>query len=50
MLRPAPAAVGAVAVVAALLALAPLASLVVLAFADTGDLWAHLARYVLPSR
>jgi len=46
--RPAPTAIGAVAVVAALLAIAPLASLVVLAVANTGDLWAHLARYVLP--
>jgi iron(III) transport system permease protein len=43
-----PAAVGAVAVVAALLAIAPLASLIVIAFANTGDLWGHLARYVLP--
>jgi len=47
-LRPTRAAIGAVAIVAALLALAPLASLIVLAFADTGDLWIHLARYVLP--
>jgi iron(III) transport system permease protein len=46
--RPDPTAIGAVAVGVALLAIAPLASLVVLAGADTGDLWAHLARYVLP--
>ena len=42
------AAIGAVAVAAAALAVAPLASLIVLAFGDTGDLWAHLARYVIP--
>ena len=30
------------------LAVAPLASLILLAFGDTGDLWAHLARYVIP--
>jgi iron(III) transport system permease protein len=47
-LRPARAAIASVAVLAALLALAPLASLIALAFADTGDLWIHLARYVLP--
>jgi iron(III) transport system permease protein len=47
-LRPARAAIASVAVLAALLALAPLASLIALAFADTGDLWSHLARYVLP--
>ncbi len=46
--RAAPAAVGAFAIAAAVLVLAPLASLVVLAFANTGDLWAHLARYVIP--
>src|SRR5436189_6358765 len=39
---------GAVAVLAALLALAPIVSLVIIAIADTGDLWSHLARYVLP--
>jgi iron(III) transport system permease protein len=43
-----PAAVGAVAVGTALLAIAPLLSLIVIAFADTGDLWTHLAHYVLP--
>jgi iron(III) transport system permease protein len=37
------------AVAAALLAVAPLASLVVLAFGETGDLWPHLARYVVPA-
>jgi iron(III) transport system permease protein len=41
-------ALGGVAVVAALLAIAPIASLIVLAFGDTGDLWSHLARYVIP--
>src|SRR5262245_64803121 len=46
--RPMP-AVGAVAVGAALLALLPLASLIVIAFGETGDLWAHLARYVIPT-
>ena len=30
------------------MAVAPLLSLVVLAFGDTGDLWVHLARYVIP--
>ena len=40
--------IGAVAVAAGLLAIAPIASLVVLAMADTGELWAHLARYVIP--
>ena len=43
------AAVGAVAVGAALLALLPLLSLIVIAFGETGDLWAHLARYVIPT-
>ena len=47
-LRPARAAIASVAILAALLALAPIASLIALAFADTGDLWSHLARYVLP--
>src|SRR5262245_19600890 len=46
---PVPAAIGAVAVVAALVAVAPLVSLIVLAFADTGELWAHLVRYVMPA-
>jgi iron(III) transport system permease protein len=41
-------AIGAIAVAAAALAVAPLVSLIVLAFGDTGDLWAHLARYVIP--
>jgi iron(III) transport system permease protein len=41
-------AIGSVAVAAAALAVAPLLSLGVLAFGDTGDLWAHLARYVIP--
>src|SRR5262245_8156119 len=38
-----------VAMAAGLLAMAPLASLVALAFDDTGDLWPHLARYVIPA-
>jgi iron(III) transport system permease protein len=42
-------AVGAIAVTAGLLAIAPLVSLVVLAFGETGDLWGHLARYVIPA-
>jgi iron(III) transport system permease protein len=42
------AAIGAIAVAAAALAVAPLLSLIVLAFGDSGDLWAHLARYVVP--
>jgi iron(III) transport system permease protein len=44
-----PAWVGGFAVLAGLLAIAPLASLVVLAFGDSGDIWPHLARYVLPT-
>src|SRR5882724_5843096 len=40
---------GGMAVAAGLLATAPLASLIVLAFGETGDLWAHLARYVIPA-
>ena len=39
---------GAAAVIAALLALTPLASLIAISFAETGELWAHLARYVIP--
>src|SRR2546427_11788971 len=42
-------AYGGVAVAAGFLALAPLASLIVLAFGETGDLWPHLARYVIPA-
>ena len=41
-------AVTALAAVAALLAIAPLGSLVVLAFGETGDLWPHLTRHVVP--
>jgi iron(III) transport system permease protein len=41
-------ALGGLAVVAALLAVAPIVSLIVLAFGDTGDLWSHLVRYVIP--
>ena len=37
------------AVTAGLAAIAPLASLIVLAFGETGDLWIHLARYVIPA-
>src|SRR5262245_66361518 len=40
---------GAMAVAAALLATAPLAGLIVLAFGETGDLWSHLTRYVIPT-
>ena len=40
---------GGMAVAAGLLATAPLASLIVLAFGETGDLWPHLARYVIPA-
>jgi iron(III) transport system permease protein len=46
--RAGPAAVGVIAVAAALLALAPFAGLIFVAFDDTGEIWAHLARYVLP--
>src|SRR5499427_8655692 len=42
-------AFGAMAVAAGLVAITPLASLIVLAFGETGDLWAHLARYVIPA-
>jgi len=42
-------AFGGMAVAAGLLAIAPLASLIVLAFGETGDLWTHLARYVIPA-
>ena len=41
-------AAGAIAVGVAALALAPLVTLVVTAFGETGDLWQHLIRYVLP--
>jgi iron(III) transport system permease protein len=40
---------GAIAVAAALLALLPLLSLIVIAFGETGNLWDHLARYVIPA-
>src|SRR5262245_1556590 len=39
-------AFGAMAVAAGLVAIAPLASLII---GETGDLWAHLARYVIPA-
>jgi iron(III) transport system permease protein len=39
---------GATAVFTAILAATPIASLIVIAFADTGDLWSHLVRHVLP--
>jgi iron(III) transport system permease protein len=39
----------AIAVAAALLALLPLLSLVVIAFGETGDLWDHLIRHVIPA-
>src|SRR5262245_3039686 len=41
--------VGAIAVGAAFIAIAPLASLAVLAFGETGDIWLHLIRYVIPT-
>jgi iron(III) transport system permease protein len=41
-------AAGAIALVAALLAISPLVSLIVIAFGETGDLWSHLARHVVP--
>jgi iron(III) transport system permease protein len=41
-------AIGAVAVGAGLLAVAPIASLAVIAVGQTGELWEHLARYVIP--
>ncbi len=44
-----PAWVGSAAVLAALLVLAPMVSLLVLAAGDSGDIWPHLARYVLPN-
>src|SRR6266852_5744597 len=44
-----PAAVGTIAVTAGVLAIAPLISLVVMVFGETGDLWAHLARHVVPT-
>jgi iron(III) transport system permease protein len=48
-LRLASAAVGGIAFVAALLAVAPLVSLVVIALGDSGDIWLHLVRYVVPA-
>ncbi len=42
-------AVGGIAIAAGLLAVAPLVSLIVLAFGDTGDLWSHLTRHVIPA-
>src|SRR6266566_6314139 len=42
-------AFGGMVVAAGLEAIAPLASLIVLAFGETGDLWTHLARYVIPA-
>ena len=42
-------AFGAMAVATGLVAIAPLASLIILAFGETGDLWAHFARYVIPA-
>ena len=41
-------AAGAIAVGTALLALTPLASLAVIALGQTGDIWLHLVRYVVP--
>src|SRR5262249_50001570 len=44
-----PPAFGGMAMASGLVAIAPLASLIILAFGETGDLWAHLARYVIPA-
>jgi iron(III) transport system permease protein len=41
-------AAAAIPLAVGLLALAPFINLVVIAFGDSGDIWAHLARYVLP--
>src|SRR6185436_14772688 len=41
-------AISSVAVAAAVLAVAPLVGLVFVALGDTGELWLHLARYVIP--
>ncbi len=41
-------AVGAIPLAVGLLALAPFVSLAVIALGDSGDIWGHLARYVLP--
>ncbi len=46
--RLASAAFGGIAVVAALLAIAPLVSLIIVALGDSGDVWLHLLRYVIP--
>ena len=46
--RAGPAAVGVIAVAAALLALAPLVGLLSVALGETGDIWAHLVRHVVP--
>jgi iron(III) transport system permease protein len=42
------AAVGGIACVTTLLVLAPLVSLVMIALGDSGDVWLHLVRYVVP--
>src|SRR5262245_32496149 len=47
--RAGPAAVAAVAVAAVVLALAPLIGLLFVALGETGDIWSHLARYVIPA-
>jgi len=47
--RPGPPVAGAAALAAALLALMPLLGLVAIAFGETGDLWSHLARHVIPA-
>jgi iron(III) transport system permease protein len=46
--RVAPVAFGAVAVASSLLAIAPLVSLASIALGESAEIWAHLARYVLP--
>jgi iron(III) transport system permease protein len=40
---------GGIAVATALVAMAPLLSLIIIAFGDAGELWAHLARHVIPA-
>src|SRR5262245_40280985 len=47
--RTGPAAVAAIAIAAAFIALAPLIGLLFVAFGETGELWSHLARYVIPT-
>ncbi|MCC6890271.1 MAG: iron ABC transporter permease [Hyphomicrobiales bacterium] len=46
--RGGPRALAAIAIGAAVLAVAPIATLLITAFGDTGELWGHLVRYVMP--